>query len=275
MSRSDTVELLNETGDLEQKMAWILFKQEIAHIWDGGENDWHPGDPCHVVGVVVRPMYQLIPMDEWTSYPIRCKGCETYWAGDQPCWNCGEECPLPDYLGGKDVSQFFTYVSLDVDMFDDTYLSVGPFSMQAVRPHSNSDIDIASWLREEMRQTLSEEMSRVIHQMLWGNGRDHYSISTEDEEAWRRANRSISSTPRQNGRGIRGARPQRIILDEWVSSHPDPEPDWVTVEVDETEIRLPAGLDTSGYVIHDVPEPFDRIENNRRYGRLVAERTRP
>lgn len=139
MTRSQTVDLLNETDNLESRMRWLLFQQEIAHIWNGpdqvaGVPVWRPGEPIY------HPQETNVldlDFDGYIegSFAVRCTSCEVSWRGDDPCWSCGAEVPLynSDYLR----SIFGVHISFDVEVDMETItngdgevigFSWGPFS---------------------------------------------------------------------------------------------------------------------------------------------------
>lgn len=120
MSRKQTVDVLNEAYDLELRMSWVLFKQEIAI--DYSVDGWVPGEPlfrrpgrnndeCYAmvyneeqlrwvnryVGQHIRPMFELFDIEEelsrssrfGTYNPRYCEDCEVSWDGNDGCWICG------------------------------------------------------------------------------------------------------------------------------------------------------------------------------------------
>lgn len=112
-------EVLNDADDFGRKLAVILFQQEVAYIWDG-THEWKPGDPIFkrpncwlAVGQqYIRPMFEEFEDgDAVSGRLIRCKECDTYWRGDEPCFSCGEIVPAHAFdespnSSWMDISQF-------------------------------------------------------------------------------------------------------------------------------------------------------------------------
>lgn len=104
-SKSNVV--LNGASAFERKLNWLLFQQEIDHIWGGGPGEWRPGFPIHPVPITVLlkchiPMFELRPIDEFNMLEnegswatpfadeARCRPCQVWWKGKDPCWVCGQ-----------------------------------------------------------------------------------------------------------------------------------------------------------------------------------------
>lgn len=140
MSRSDTINLLNDADDISRKLDWILFKAEVEHIWSGSSKEWRPGDPIHQVPIYkhvlyglleatgqqyIRPMIEFIDPDgyfepdtgEWVEtgemQEPRCIECMTFWVGPDPCFSCGtkiEQCrPMPIEFEDQDSLSYTWY----------------------------------------------------------------------------------------------------------------------------------------------------------------------
>ena len=110
---ASSVDILDSTSRLEQQMAWILFKQDVAHIWEQSpstytpnrwdtkfepDTDWVPGDKLwnHIGNTprnVIEIFHDVTDVEEFTF--ARCKPCGIGWVGDEPCWMCGKVVPDP------------------------------------------------------------------------------------------------------------------------------------------------------------------------------------
>lgn len=92
MSKSSTIELLNETDRLSTRMDWALFKAEYALDPEKDHNNWAPGDPIHPWGVgnFVRAMAEEYSIElGFYETNVRCGACLVGWVGNEDCWMCG------------------------------------------------------------------------------------------------------------------------------------------------------------------------------------------
>ncbi len=146
--RKQSVAVLDDADRFEDILNWQLFKAEQAQVlW--GEADvhpWRPGDAMFrrpdggLFGgeQYIRPLLELIEYDGLKSdYVPRCDDCEIWWAGDEPCWMCGETrnwraIPFPDrshtiygynpFIQAREAQQAELYsVSMDVSFADDLW----------------------------------------------------------------------------------------------------------------------------------------------------------
>lgn len=129
MTNAKTAPVLDSADAELAKLDWVLFKQEqdarlFASKTDE-DDDWVPGDYLYdyptiarfseftrpspgidssyfdydedsygTSGNHVRPMFQLFNDGERYRY-VRCSDCDVDWAGDYPCFVCGEERESP------------------------------------------------------------------------------------------------------------------------------------------------------------------------------------
>lgn len=89
-----TTAVSNAAADTLARLDHVLATTEAQPVADA---DWMPGDPLWEYPVrmdqqVPRPMVQVID-DLRLAGPARCRDCEVSWAGDEPCWMCGQEVP--------------------------------------------------------------------------------------------------------------------------------------------------------------------------------------
>lgn len=165
--RTQSANVLNAADDFERRLAYSLFVQEQdARLWSG--YDWSPGDPlfpdprlvfnggtcscCNDIdddepyqGNVVRRMVELF--NDGDNYPsIRCKDCEVWWRGPDPCFVCGE----------------LVEVSLrNQPLFDGLHMPIGEITNFSMEPDGLS-------IQAQMYAMMDVEYSRAINRAFAG-----------------------------------------------------------------------------------------------------------
>lgn len=182
--RSHSASVLDEADRFQTQLDWMLFTQEQdARIWapPAHSGEWKPGDPLQTRPVAflgeqwIRPMFQAIPIDQFNNRDavlarIRCSDCDTFWRGNQPCWNCGVfDHPIGPRKYVEPLKLDISKMTIYADQINQGFIR----AEETVRGFNSSFSyvdEMFEALRIEVRETFEGFQNRLSLMMLWGDG---------------------------------------------------------------------------------------------------------
>lgn len=310
-----SVDVLDEADRFEDILTWQLFKADQEQMLRPrgervaiGPDDWEPGIPIHkrpswastfTGEQFVRPMVEEMAIDHFhiprelsMEFPrkLRCEPCQTYWSSNDPCFACGEDRPLDEFMAYKTfmnaeleraVAEARSYVQPSTEVrrlmgFDVEEGEARTVSFETTEGLMVFNARDLSESLERIRPQLPN-MSRLMGAYAAAAARAGEQMREVYRSMWEQIGRSLppdvpirmTMAPRRNGRSLVFA-----MLDEINRSD--------TVRVN--GIRVPRNIPTQLVIAPpeghipvmnaDERERFERLRVDRTYGRDEQERLR-